>query len=223
MVLLHRYSFNDGTAGDSVGGAAWAGTLVGSVTVVNQKAVLASNGQYVSLPSGLFGSYSSVSVEVWISTGANSLNARVFEWGHYFAGGAQKKILSVLRDGSKYPATVYVTWWDTSVGLYPYTESSISFDNQASLHIVLTVTGGTLARLYINGALAATLDAGYFPQPSFPRADTFGIGKGFDSISVTPTLIGSVDEVRVWGGVLSAAEVSTRYSQGSGQWLSCSG
>ena len=216
-MLLHRYSFNDGTASDSVGGSSWAGTLAGGATVVNQKAVLASNGQYVSLPSGLFGSYTSVSVEVWVSTGANAANARVFEWGYYFGAGNVKKILAVLRNGSKNPAPVYVTWWDTSVGRYLDTDSTVLFDNQPSLHIVLTVTGGTLARLYINGALAATLDAGSLPQPCFPRADTFGIGKGFDSISDTPTLIGSVDELRVWGGVLSATEVSTRYSQGSGR------
>ena len=81
--LLHRYSFNDGTASDSVGGSAYTGSLMAGATVTNNQATFATSGPYVNLPSGLFGSYTAaaVSVEAWVTTGVNSGYARIFQFG----------------------------------------------------------------------------------------------------------------------------------------------
>src|SRR5277367_3795815 len=70
--LTHRYSFNDGTANDSVGGA--NGTLMNGATVsggqlqfnpaVNNGSNDPAMGQYVSLPSNILDT-KSFTLEAW--------------------------------------------------------------------------------------------------------------------------------------------------------------
>jgi hypothetical protein len=70
--ITHRYSFNDGTANDSIGTA--NGTLVNGATASGGKLVLANNGvnnnpatgQYVSLPSNILNTRD-FTVESWFT------------------------------------------------------------------------------------------------------------------------------------------------------------
>ena len=102
-VLQHRYSFNDPanstTVADSVGGAAYAGTLVPDSTGMTN--VMLTNGQavfsgpltasyatapYIALPAGLFMTMTNVTIEAWATwEGANAGGAttwqRVFDFG----------------------------------------------------------------------------------------------------------------------------------------------
>ena len=201
--LLHRYSFNDGTASDSVGGTAYAGSLMAGATVTNNQANFTSSGQYVNLPSGLFGSYTAVSVEAWVTTGANSnIYPRIFQFGA--SGTSNTNSIVVFK-------SVYVcaTWFSAS--LNSFYGSSVLFDGQTNVHLVMTISAGSNAKLYINGLLQGSIPA---IVTTIPPPSTFYLGKSFDGAT---GLIGSVNEFRIWGGALSAADIATRYSQGPGE------
>ena len=85
------------------------------------------------------------------------------------------------------------------------------FDDQTNMHVVLTLSAGDYARLYVNGALAIVAS---YSLPAIPVPTYFNIGhSGGDSYSY---LLGSVDEFRIWGGVLGAEEVLSNYFAGTG-------
>jgi hypothetical protein len=85
--LLHRYSFNDGTADDSVSGL--NGGLYSGAYIANGQAVFtASLNSYVLLPDILGTSASSsFSIETWATTGVNSGLTRIFHIAPQFSAG----------------------------------------------------------------------------------------------------------------------------------------
>ena len=174
-------------------------------TVTNNQANFTKSGQYFNLPSGLFSSYTAMSVEAWVTTGVNSDYARIFQFGA--AGNGNTNSVSVCRA----PANVFELLWVSSNGTQYPSLSSASFDSQSNIHLVVTVSAGDYARLYINGVLKGMTSA---VVNQIPPPTSFYIGKSFE---IAPLLIGSVDEFRIWGGALSATDIATRYSQGPGE------
>src|SRR5690348_11665631 len=91
--LTHRYSFNDGTANDSVGTA--NGTLINPShgTLANGMVNLANSGtsndplanSYVDLPNNL-GQTSSFTIEGWATWGGGGDWQRIFDFGNTSAG-----------------------------------------------------------------------------------------------------------------------------------------
>ncbi|MEO5804405.1 MAG: hypothetical protein ABIR24_12835, partial [Verrucomicrobiota bacterium] len=69
QTLTHRYTFND-TAGnptfaDSVGGASWDGSIVGSATLNGTNLVLDGVGGFATVPGGIISTNVQVSIEFW--------------------------------------------------------------------------------------------------------------------------------------------------------------
>ena len=176
---------------------------MGGATVTNNQANFTTSGQYVNLPSGLFGSYTAVSVETWVTTGVNTGCARIFQFGTSETSNENSLIVSI--DASS--EIIFMTY----VGSHSSHYSSVPFDSQTNLHVVMTVSEGAYASVYTNGVLqgATPVAVNRIPPPN-----AFFIGKS--SVS-DPGLIGSVNEFRIWGGALSAADIATRYSQGPGK------
>jgi fibronectin-binding autotransporter adhesin len=92
--LTNRYSFNDGTANDSVGGA--NGTLInatGAATISSGQVNFANSGtsndpfsnNYVDLPNNL-GQTSSFTIEGWAKWGGGNDWQRIFDFGNTTAG-----------------------------------------------------------------------------------------------------------------------------------------
>ncbi len=89
-VLVHRYSFSDTDDGngnygasvaDSVGGAAWNGTLPnGGAFTGSQLQLTASGVQYVQLPAGVISNYSALTIDAWASF-PSTLPGNCFFWG----------------------------------------------------------------------------------------------------------------------------------------------
>jgi hypothetical protein len=131
-VLVHEYRFHDApastTAADSIGGAAFAGTLPNGGTFTGTQLMLeASNNpsgdgvtflpQYVQLPVGILASngtgtsYPAVTIQFWASytntngAGGTSLaipvNAQVFAFGNTDAGGAGEYYLFAAPQGGR--------------------------------------------------------------------------------------------------------------------------
>lgn len=84
ITLAHRYSFNETsgtTVSDSVGGAAWDGSLPNGGTFGGgQLALAATNSEYVSLPSGILGGMSAVTIDAWATFSPSQ------PWNSWFVG-----------------------------------------------------------------------------------------------------------------------------------------
>ena len=196
-VLLHRYDFNDGTAGDSVGGCAYEATVAGGAVVEGGQVNMAAfgiAGGYVNIPSTVFGDYadSAVSIEVWFSASFNSGWARVFEFGL-----SNDDFILLARDGGD--GHLQLQYFDT-----PYL-----FNDLVNVYAVLTMSAGSPAELYINSSRVATSTAVVDP---IPTPAVFFIGKSLYYGDVG--FNGSVNEFRVWGGILSQANITQHYQEG---------
>ena len=73
----------------------------------------------------------------------------------------------------------------------------------------MTVSAGSIAQLYMNGVLAAETSLAI---DSLPPADVFFIGKSLNDTDVG--FNGSVNEFRIWGGILSQENVTQNYEDG---------
>ena len=172
-------------------------------TVTNNQATFATPGAYVQLPSGLFGSYTAVSVEAWLTTGINNPSeyTRIFEFG----SGTGSPMNCIEVSG---PDIFYVSQFGDGTGVG--CSSSVSFNSQTNLHVVVTVSEGEPTKMYINGVLQCTIGH-IFSQ--IPSPNYFYIGRSI-YLSSHDGLIGSVDQLLVWGGALSADDVASLYLQG---------
>ena len=180
------------------------GSLMAGATVTNNQATLATSSQYVKLPGGLFGSYTAVSVEAWVTTEVNSDYAHIFQFGAL--GNSNKNSIIVFSSSSN---TFKLSWVDGAGSELPFI-SAAPFNSQKNVHVVMTVSTGDYARLYIHGVLKGTTPAVVNP---IPPPNVFYISNAFDT---SPGLKGSVNEFRIWGGTLSATDIATRNSHGPG-------
>ena len=142
-----------------------------------------------------------------MTTGVNSNSgwARIFQYG---ASSTTNSNTLAVTDNADF----FNIYWLNSSGTSFCGPTGVGFNNQLNLHVVMTLSAGDYARLYINGVLAGTTPLTINP---LPPATAFLIGKSFDSAN--SGLIGSVNEFRIWGGALSATDIATRYSQGPGK------
>lgn len=211
--LLHRYSFNDGTLGDSIAGSNWTAALMATASLDNGQVTCGSGG-CAALPGGLFGSYKAVTIEAWVTTGANNADNVIFEFGSSSLNAKDSIFVARNEKFGLKSGNFKLSWYDagglTCPGHCHEFVSNHSFSMQSSVHIVVTIMKGANANLYINGVFEGTASVNV---SSLPSPLNFFIGKG----SIGSALIGSVDEFRVWGGVLTSACIANNYAQGPGR------
>ncbi len=212
--LLHRWSFNDGT--DSVGGA--HAVLIGNATYLNGQLQLPSGGVAADFATVNLGStlsnYPSVTVETWFTL--NQLN----DWS---------KVWMFGRDAAAQPGLSYINFTPRS-GI-PGNPPKIDFDpimdgelntlggaNPPALiagspyHVVAVFDAANdLMSFYINGVLADSAAMGGRNITNL-QANLARFGAGFHYAD--PDLNGSIDELRIWAGAMSAAQVATNFANG---------
>lgn len=210
--LTHRYSFNDPTnatsVADSIGGAAWNGMLNGDAALNGSNVVLDGINAYVQLPSGIISGYSALTIETWVSFGANANWARLWDFGDQnSSGNGNSSIYFTPHNGSGgSQMTIFNPGPNSNVAL------STNLDNVSEIQIA-GVYAGTYMELYFNGvpvgrtapvspALTEIIDTNSYIGKSMFNAD--------------PYLVGSVDEFRIYQGALSAGQVSSDFAAGPG-------
>jgi len=225
--MLHRYSFNDGTPSDSIGGPSWTGTLGPSASISGGQLILpgGSSASSLQLPPGILGSPSSpaISLEMWVTT-SSTVNSngyvRIFQFGGNSLDGALHTLL-LSRDSvnngfllyNRIPAVL-----DNTAGTISTQSIATTFTGQTNMHVVLVLYNGGYGIVYINGALIATTTASglYFPDGSSGETNYLGYGT-LPGDGLTTGMVGSINEFRVWQGVLSATDVLSHYSSGPDQ------
>ena len=93
-----------------------------------------------------------------------------------------------------------------------YATSNLQFNSQTSLHVAVVLSVGYQPQVYINGVWAM---AAPYTMQTMITSTYFAVGNSYFSQS-TLGMVGSVDEVRVWGGAMSAADIASHYQQGAG-------
>ena len=214
-VLSHRYSFDNSTVYDSVTGA--TGSLQSYAYVCGGQLTLnyvstSTIYPYAQLQPNLYDAGDPITVEVWLSTGTNSDRSRIFQFGSSLYSNSNSIVL--CRSSSGY----------FSVQIYSGTEvafaivSEASFDKQNEIYVTVTVTNDLtpVVSLYINGVLSKTGTSSY-PLPSASAGGY--LGKSF--LSTDKGLIGIINELRIWNGVMTATDVQKSYISGYSE-LVCS-
>lgn len=211
--LSHRYSFAT-DASDSIGGAAWNGTLQGNAAVSNGVLVLdGTSGTYLQLPGGLFNptNATALTVELWATFGANSTNCYLFSFGY-------TNIVSNMVQGSKYAcysphtATGQALVMSPSDNIFQQQATNSTTLDGTTTHVacVFDPPNQTLA-LYLNGVLAAVntnLTIGLANVN-----DVFSY-IGASLFAADPYLVANVDELRIYLGALSPISIKQSDDQG---------
>ena len=212
-VLAHRYSFSETsgtTVADSVGGAAWNGTLPNSGTFSSGQLTLTSaSSQYVSLPTGIVNTFSNFTIEAWVKLNSTTNWSRIFDFGN----NTTTYMFLTPQNGSTSRLRFVIT---TSGG---GGEQQITGTSALSAgvwsHVAVTLNGST-GILYLNGTPVGTNSAMTLRPLSLGSTANNYLGKSQFS---DPYLNGLLDEFRIYSVALSSAEIAATYTLGPGQLL----
>jgi hypothetical protein len=206
----HRYSFNDAngspTATDSIGGAAWNGTLLGDAVITNGQLMLdGADNTYMNLPGQIVGHGQAVTIEAWATFGVQSRDwSRLFSFGQLDAqSNPQEQFRLSPRSGAN--------WVD---GFYLGADANrpIGLDSQTNVHIVVVADppSGFLG-IYTNGVLIGQSSQATTPLSPAPDQLSY-VGKSI--YPADPFLIGSIEEFRVYEGALTLDRIAIDLAAG---------
>ena len=216
--ITHRYSFNDGTANDSIGNA--HGVLVNGASVIGGKLVLANDGvqtnasvgQYVSLPVNILHTRN-FTLETWFTYGGGNAWQRIIDLGNsvpdptYGMIGQGFIILCSngggilgqfsLNSWGRYPTDLVFGYFGLPVGGEHFLAYIHNLDTQQE-------------QLYLDGQFAgggvASID------PTTASFTNFWLGRS--QFSLDPFYNGSLDELRTYDRALTGAEILAAYNAG---------
>lgn len=213
--LTHRYSFNDGSANDSVGhanGALMNGAIVGGGQLlfdpsVNDGSNNPSSGQYVNLPSNILFTRS-FTVEAWATENSSTPWQRILDLGNAEGNGFLilvpfNRLGHVLGQLSIYD---HGGSGDTN---FVGSGTSVTTGVETHYAYVHNLAAGNES-LYVNGTLVAQSVANQDPTATAYR--NFYIGRS--QFSADPYFDGSINELRTYDFGLSSAQVTADYLAG---------
>jgi regulation of enolase protein 1 (concanavalin A-like superfamily) len=218
--LAHRYSFSEsgGTSvADSAGGPAWAGTVHNGGTLGGGQLTLSSSSQqYVSLPAGIVGSLSGITLMAWVNLSSNTNWNRIFDFGNnttsclYLTpqngnGGTPQFGITTTGSGGEQHVTSGST---LSTGVWH--QVAVTFSGGTGIP-GLNASGGS-GVLYVDGVAVGTSESLTLNPSSLGNTVNNYIGKS--QYGSDPCLNGSIDEFRIYNGALAANEIAQACSLG---------
>jgi hypothetical protein len=217
--LVHSYTFEDGTANDSVGSA--HGALVGDTAVVDGSLVLDGDGDWMDMPGEIIAmnTYSEVTVETWFTsveggnTGFHMLAAFGEEGTGADAGFGYRYLFITPARGDDVSRVAIQTSsmdadpWSEETGVSATTEH----DDGLEHHFVCTVNATDIT-FYIDGELIGSEPLAAGNEIAGIGTDAAHIGKGV--YNVDPVWAGSVEEFNIYNRALSLDEIQANYAAG---------
>ena len=232
--LVHRYSFNNGTANDSVGSA--NGTLVGKAAISGGQLVLpnttsaAPATDYLQLPAAILNNPlngaganendSAVTVEAWATINSGQYTwANLFDFGNQDASGQSEYDIHVCVHASDDSTIAGISDSDNANVDCQYIDlgSGTGLDGSTNVHItaVYNPPAGCVA-IYLNGVLAGADDYVTIPMSGVQAVrNIIGADNWPD-----PGMQGAIDEFRIYNGALQADEIAATQALGPNQLLS---
>jgi hypothetical protein len=213
--LVSRYSFNEtsGTnAADSVGG--YTGTLRGGSSFNGAgKVVLNGTNSYIDLKPAQLSGLTAITIDSWLSFTVPNNNVGLFSIdGGVNSGGSGSYLRYNLFDsGNGNGGTNFfegiISWGGNALH-----GGSALPTNNTQVHVTLIydpVNG--VKSIYVNGVLSSTYSGSLSALSSYPQS-AFALGRspwGGD-----PFLKGSINEFRVYSGVLTDSEIAANDTAG---------
>jgi len=218
---VHSWTFDDGTANDSVGEA--HGTLIGGAAIVDGAMVTTAQDQWMEMPGDVIdiNSYDAVTIEAWYTppAGANT------GWSMlaYFGGSSEPDIaeggvgingyfITSARADDMSRAGISTgeltqPWGDETMANGP------EYDDGLLHHMVSTLDADEIT-LYIDGELVASTPMDADNNIHDLSNDYALLAKG--GYAVDPEWIGAIHEFNIYGTALLPEEVQALYSVGIG-------
>ncbi len=210
--LLNRYSFSDApgsqTFTDAVSHA--DGTINNSLATNPDSAYLDGSqlqldgtGGYANLPSGLLSPNTQVTIEFWASfSSANPYWTRTFAFGDQDGSGGE-------NTGLDYCHYAGGNWqnlnFQTGAGA-GYANNPGGLNGQTNVHVTVVVDPPDANMYYYNGTTVISTLHNSVP-PLSGLNDIYGL-LGRSLVDIDPALTGSIDEFRIYSGVLSPQQVA---------------
>jgi hypothetical protein len=207
---IHEWTFDDGTARDVVGKL--DGTLNGNVTIANGQLVLdgshANGGAYMSTAFDT-ASLSTMTLVSWVSLGTLA------------QGGGSA--LSVVDGSQAFNSIDYAeataNQWIAGSDYFHRTlanNGGAAVSDTAEQMLAITYDASGAVQLYLDGSLYANGGA-YAPFTMIDPQYIVGL-RHPDAAPSNGLLTGSIDMASVYDTALSAGDVATLYSQGTGSF-----
>jgi hypothetical protein len=210
--LAHRYSFNDGTANDSVGAA--SGTLNGNASIsLGNLELPGLAGDYVSLPGAAIDipSYVDATFEFWFQIRAAASWQRLFDFGQTVAGQGQDQIYYTPSSGAgDHRAAI------RDAGLAPNVASAGPPVSLNTVHYIAVVfdnaSNGGSGRMsvYHDGSFGGDVALTF----SLSQLSNDSAYLGRSHFDVDPYLNGSIDEFRIYNHALTPTEIQANFAAG---------
>jgi arabinan endo-1,5-alpha-L-arabinosidase len=228
--LIHQYTFNDGTAVDSVGGA--HGTPVHNPIFEDGQVVFDPNtndgsnsdpatGQYIDLPNGI-AAHRALTVEVWTTYRGGAVWQRVVDFGNCTAGellpgdttasdyAGQGFLILTHNDSDNLLGQISIDSWGDPADT-DFSASDVGMTLNEEHHVVFTHDPDLGQQiLYLDGVPVASDDATV--DPSTSTWTNYFIGRS--NFYNDPFYNGSINELRLYDHALSSSDVRYNYLSG---------
>lgn len=217
QTLAHRYSFNgsDPTAilADLVGGPSWACTPINSPGLDGTQLQL-DGLSWATLPGGIISSYSQVSIEFWASfSDLNPVWTRTFAFGDQDGSGGE-------LTGLDYCHYAGGNWQNLNIQTPAgsgYANNPGGLNGQTNVHVTVVVDPSGNNMYYYNGTTLMSTLHGSVPPLSGINDTLCLIGKSL--FDVDAPLMGSIDEFRIYDGVLTPAGLAINDAAGPDNYV----
>jgi hypothetical protein len=211
--LIHEYTFEDGTADDSVGEA--DGVLVGGAAVVDGALLTTAQDQWMEMPGDVIdvNSLEEVTVACWYTPLANGNPSwsMLAYFGDSFNGlGSNGFFITTARGDDKSRAAISVgdqaTPWASESGA-----DGPEYDD-GLLHCMVSTINATDITLYIDGVLIASSPLSEANKLAGVSNNLAYLAKG--GYSDDPEWIGQIHSFSMYDRAISADEVAQLFDEG---------
>jgi hypothetical protein len=209
--VTHQYTFNDGTANDSVGSA--HGTLVnGTAVTFDGQADLDGNNDYVSLPGGTIAinTYTSATLEAWFTLDATPAWQRLYDFGDTNAENLGRNYIFYSPSSGAGDHRAVISDADPGFNSEEFAAGGAPLATGSEHHIAVTMSNGGNMTLYHNGAQVGTVA---MTKSLASVSNVFAL-LGESTYPGDANLNGRIDEFRIYNTALSASEVQASFNLG---------
>ena len=206
--MFAYYPF-DQTAGPTItdaSGNGRNGTLMGTNTfpagvIGNGLSFGGASGDYVTLPSAFIETLTNITITVWVNVHTDQTWQRVFDFGS-----SQNVYMFLTSHAGDANARFAITTTGNTMEQQLNGTVVLAVGTWTHVAIVLGSNGGTL---YIDGAVAATNAALTLRPADLGATANNYLGR---SQFADPYFNGEIDDLRIYGSALTAAQITTIYN-----------